>query len=66
MKITKISQSEQISSKELYQQFILEEKAPNIVAEEVLDIVTNGMFAAVEELKRTEIINKTIAKYSRG
>jgi len=64
MKITKTAQ--EISSKELYQQFMLEGKAPNLAAEEVLDIVTDGMFVTVEEPKRTEIINKVIAKYSRG
>lgn len=55
--------AETINAKTLYYRFLQEGKNPKQAAEELLDILTNGAFAAFEEPGRTQMINKVIAKF---
>lgn len=55
--------AEEISPKDLYNKLLQDGKSPQTAALEVLDILTNGAFAAVEEPKRTEMINSVINKF---
>ena len=58
----KYSEPKTISARELYQEFIAEGKAPEQAATEVIDILSNGYFVAIEEPKRSEMINNMIKK----
>lgn len=57
--------AEEIKASDLYRKFLQEGKTPQEAAIEILDVLTNGAFVAVEEPKRTEMINKVIAKFSK-
>jgi hypothetical protein len=54
-----------MKASDLFKQFLQEGKKPRQAAEELLDILTTGTFAAVEEPKRTEMINRVIEKFSK-
>lgn len=68
-KITKpqnvIDIPKEMKASDLYKQFLQEGKKPSQAAEELLDILTTGTFVAVEEPKRTEMINSVIEKFSK-
>lgn len=54
--------SESVSYQELFKRFLKDNKSPKEAAEEILSILSHGAFDAVEEPKRTELINKIIEK----
>jgi hypothetical protein len=53
-----------IKASDLFKKFLQEGKKPGQAAEELLDILTTGTFAAIEEPKKTEMINNVIEKFS--
>ena len=68
-KITKpqniIDVPQEMKASNLFKQFLQEGKKPRQASEELLDILTTGTFAAIEEPKRTEMINNVIEKFSK-
>jgi hypothetical protein len=56
---------QEMKASDLFKQFLQEGKKPRQAAEELLDILTTGTFAAIEEPKRTEMINSVIEKFSK-
>lgn len=55
--------AEEIKASELFQQYINEKMTPEEAALAVLDVITNGAFAAVEEPKRSEFVQKAVHKW---
>jgi len=60
-----IKTAEEIKASDLFSKFLQEGKTPQESAFEILDVLTNGAFASVEEPRRSEMINQVIEKFNK-